>query len=92
MKLDDSVDLVSTETTMVFSKALEIFVEEITLRGWIHAKNDRRRTLTKNHIGMAIAKYNQFDFLIDIVPRVESKFNKKEDQTSRNFKHIALNL
>jgi nuclear transcription factor Y gamma len=30
---------------------------------------------------MAISKYDQFDFLIDIVPRDEIKPTKKEDKT-----------
>ena len=32
-------------------------------------QDNKRRTLQRNDIAMAITKYDQFDFLIDIVPR-----------------------
>lgn len=38
----------------------------------------------RNDIAMAITKYDQFDFLIDIVPRDDLKPNKvREDGTAR---------
>lgn len=62
---------------MLFSKAAEIFINELTLRAWIHTEDNRRRTLQRNDIAMAITKYDQFDFLIDIVPREEAKIVTK---------------
>lgn len=38
--------------------------------------------LQRNDIAMAISKYDQFDFLIDIVPRDEIKPAKKEEKTT----------
>lgn len=73
MKLDDNVKMISAEAPMLFSKAAEIFINELTLRAWIHTEDNRRRTLQRNDIAMAITKYDQFDFLIDIVPREEAK-------------------
>ncbi|XP_046672024.1 nuclear transcription factor Y subunit gamma isoform X1 [Homalodisca vitripennis] len=73
MKLDEDVKMISAEAPMLFSKAAELFIHELTLRAWIHTEDNKRRTLQRNDIAMAISKYDQFDFLIDIVPRDEIK-------------------
>lgn len=39
--------------------------------------------LQRNDIAMAITKYDQFDFLIDIVPRDDIKPNKIRDDGAR---------
>lgn len=44
---------------------------------WIHTEENKRRTLQKNDIAMAISKTDTFDFLIDIVPREDVKPMKK---------------
>ena len=73
MKLDDDVKMISAEAPVLFSKAAEIFIHELTMRAWIHTEDNKRRTLQRNDIAMAITKYDQFDFLIDIVPRDDIK-------------------
>ena len=73
MKLDEDVKMISAEAPVLFSKAAEMFIHELTMRAWIHTEDNKRRTLQRNDIAMAIAKYDQFDFLIDIVPREEVK-------------------
>ncbi|KAE9531936.1 hypothetical protein AGLY_010138 [Aphis glycines] len=88
MKLDDNVKMISAEAPMLFSKAAEIFINELTLRAWIHTEDNRRRTLQRNDIAMAITKYDQFDFLIDIVPREEAKIVTKEVKTSLNPEQV----
>ena len=50
-----------------------MFITELTMRAWIHTEDNKRRTLQRNDIAMAASKYDQFDFLIDIVPRDENK-------------------
>ena len=40
-----------------------------SLQNLIEFQDNKRRTLQRNDIAMAITKYDQFDFLIDIVPR-----------------------
>jgi nuclear transcription factor Y gamma len=79
MKLDEDVKMISAEAPVLFAKAAEIFIHELTLRAWIHTEDNKRRTLQRNDIAMAITKYDQFDFLIDIVPRDELKPPKKEE-------------
>jgi nuclear transcription factor Y gamma len=73
MKLDDEVKMISAEAPIIFAKAAEIFIQELTIRAWIHTEENKRRTLQRNDTALAISKFDQFDFLIDIVPREEIK-------------------
>jgi hypothetical protein len=41
----------------------------MTARAFIVADSNKRRTLSRSDIARAIAKSDQFDFLIDILPR-----------------------
>ncbi|KAK4884756.1 hypothetical protein RN001_001027 [Aquatica leii] len=84
MKLDEEVKMISAEAPLLFAKAAEIFIHELTLRAWVHTEDNKRRTLQRNDIAMAITKFDQFDFLIDIVPRDDIKPNKpREDGVAR---------
>ncbi|KAJ8925348.1 hypothetical protein NQ315_009178 [Exocentrus adspersus] len=80
MKLDEDVKMISAEAPLLFAKAAEIFIHELTLRAWIHTEDNKRRTLQRNDIAMAITKYDQFDFLIDIVPRDDIKPTKAREE------------
>lgn len=73
MKADEDVRMISAEAPVVFSKACEMFILELTLRSWIHTEENKRRTLQKNDIAGAITRTDIFDFLVDIVPRDELK-------------------
>ncbi|KAK9892002.1 hypothetical protein WA026_018186 [Henosepilachna vigintioctopunctata] len=84
MKLDEDVKMISAEAPLLFAKAAEIFIHELTLRAWIHTEDNKRRTLQRNDIAMAITKYDQFDFLIDIVPRDDIKPNKPREEGVRS--------
>lgn len=37
--------MISAEAPVLFAKAAEIFINELTLRGWVHAEDNKRRTL-----------------------------------------------
>lgn len=45
MKLDEEVKMISAEAPIIFAKAAEIFIQELTLRAWIHTEENKRRTL-----------------------------------------------
>lgn len=92
MKLDEDVKMISAEAPLLFAKAAEIFIHELTLRAWIHTENNKRRTLQRNDIAMAISKFDQFDFLIDIVPREEIKPVRKETTTKSNSDQVSYYL
>jgi hypothetical protein len=83
MKLDEDVKMISAEAPVVFAKAAEIFIYELTLRAWIQAEEGKRRTLQRSDIAQAISKCDQFDFLIDIVPREEVKPSKPPPSESK---------
>ena len=48
-----------------------VFISEITARAFIIADSNKRRTLSRSDIAKALSKSDQFDFLIDILPREE---------------------
>ena len=73
MKADEDVRMISAEAPVVFAKACEIFILELTLRSWMHTEENKRRTLQKNDIAAAITRTDIYDFLVDIVPRDEMK-------------------
>uniref|UniRef100_A0A8C6RMY2 Nuclear transcription factor Y subunit gamma n=1 Tax=Nannospalax galili TaxID=1026970 RepID=A0A8C6RMY2_NANGA len=66
MKLDEDVKMISVEAPVLFAKAAQIFVMGLTLRAWIHTEDNKRHTLQRNDTTVAITKFDQFDFLIDI--------------------------
>lgn len=51
-----------------------VFISEITARAFIIADSNKRRTLSRADIAKALSKSDQFDFLIDIVPRDDLPF------------------
>ncbi|KAL3839087.1 hypothetical protein ACJIZ3_023678 [Penstemon smallii] len=71
MKADEDVRMISAEAPILFAKACELFILELTIRSWLHAEENKRRTLQKNDIAAAITRTDIFDFLVDIVPREE---------------------
>jgi nuclear transcription factor Y, gamma len=73
MKSDEDVRMISSEAPVLFAKACEMFILELTLRSWIHSEENKRRTLQRNDIAAAITKTDIFDFLVDIVPRDDFK-------------------
>lgn len=37
--------MISAEAPVLFAKAAEIFINELSLRAWIHTEDNKRRTL-----------------------------------------------
>lgn len=70
MKTDEEVRMISAEAPIIFAKACEIFITELTMRAWCISEKNKRRTLQKADIAEALKQSDMFDFLIDIVPRV----------------------
>lgn len=77
MKADPDVKMISAEAPILFAKGCDIFITELTMRAWIHAEENKRRTLQRSDIASALAKSDMFDFLIDIVPREEAASHAK---------------
>ena len=87
MKTDEEVKMISAEAPILFAKGCDIFITELTMRAWIHAEENKRRTLQKSDIAAALQKSDMFDFLIDIVPREEERPKRK----SRNLMNPVVN-
>jgi len=64
MKSDEDVRMISAEAPVLFAKACELFILELTLRSWMHSEESKRRTLQRNDIAAAITKTDVFDFLV----------------------------
>jgi len=68
MKADSDVPRIAGEAPVLFARACEMFIQELTLRAWFHADEDKRRTLKKNDVTAALAGTEVFDFLVDTGP------------------------
>jgi len=84
MKMEEEVVMISAEAPMLFAKAAQLFINELTLRSWIHTEENKRRTLQRQDIATAISKFDQFDFLIDIVPRDEVNPHQQANKNNRD--------
>ena len=67
MKSDEDVRMISAEAPVLFAKACEMFILELTLRSWSYSENNKRRTLQKEDIREAIQRTDVFDFLVDVI-------------------------
>lgn len=84
MKSDPDVKMISADAPILFSKACEIFISEVTARAYLVAEQHKRRTLAKADVARALSKSDQFDFLIDIVPREEGTKRSTRGGTGRS--------
>lgn len=60
--------MVSADTPVLFAKACEIFIMELTLRSWVHARDNKRRTLQRGDVVEAVRDEDLLNFLTDFVP------------------------
>ncbi|KAK5988742.1 Transcriptional activator HAP5 [Cladobotryum mycophilum] len=88
MKADPEVKMISAEAPILFAKGCDIFITELTMRAWIHAEENKRRTLQRSDIASALAKSDMFDFLIDIVPREEAASHAKRTAAQTNAQAV----
>ncbi|KAL1536956.1 nuclear transcription factor Y subunit C-3-like [Salvia divinorum] len=68
MKSDDKVRMISADTPVLFSKACELFVMELSVRAWMHTQLNNRKTLQRNDVAYAIRDHSLLAFLNDVVP------------------------
>jgi nuclear transcription factor Y gamma len=66
MKSDEDVRMISAEAPVLFAKACEMFILELTLRSWCVSEKNKRRTLQKEDIEAAIKNNEIFDFLVGL--------------------------
>mmetsp|Transcript_50107 Transcript_50107/g.108896 ORF Transcript_50107/g.108896 Transcript_50107/m.108896 type:complete len:133 (+) Transcript_50107:198-596(+) len=58
-----SAQTISSEAPVVFAKACELFVHELTIRAWMHAELHGRQVLVKKDIVNAIARTPSLSFV-----------------------------
>lgn len=63
--------MISAEAPILFAKACEMFITEMTIKGYYNAEKHDRKTLQRKDIAMAIARTETYDFLIDTIPKPE---------------------
>ncbi|KAL2331511.1 hypothetical protein Fmac_019092 [Flemingia macrophylla] len=71
-KSGEDVKMISGEAPIIFSKACELFIQELTRRSWIMAIQGKRRTLHKEDLASAVIATDIFDFLITLVSNSDS--------------------
>jgi nuclear transcription factor Y gamma len=66
MKSDDDTKhmMISQEAPLLFNKACELFILEMTIRAWMHTEEHKRRTLQKSDIVGAISQSDMYDCMI----------------------------
>ncbi|CAD8048997.1 unnamed protein product [Paramecium primaurelia] len=96
MKSDEDVRMIAQETPVLFAKACEIFIIELTHRAWQFTEDGKRRTLQKTDIATCIYNTEIFDFLMDIIPKDEIKSNqvpiKKPQGQDGYFSNVSQHL
>ncbi|KAJ1349825.1 hypothetical protein KIN20_005478 [Parelaphostrongylus tenuis] len=90
MRLDDDVrsQMISSDAPLLLAAASEMFIQELTLRAWQLVEEGRRKTLQKSDIAAAASRFEHFDFLIDIVPREDTKKIHDELMSNSLQRHI----
>jgi nuclear transcription factor Y gamma len=67
MKSDEDVRMISAETPVMFAKACEMFILELTLRSKCYVESQAEKSaLGKESIQLAIQNTPTFDFLVDL--------------------------
>lgn len=77
--------MISAEAPILFAKACEMFIVEMTHKAYYYAKRNNRKTLQRNDIASAITDTEIYDFLLDIMPRDEMISSAKDKQLVSNL-------
>lgn len=63
----DEVKMISGEAPIVFAKACELFIKEVTQKSWTLTLQGKRRILQKDDVASAVVATDVFDFLVGLV-------------------------
>jgi nuclear transcription factor Y gamma len=89
--------MISAEAPILFAKACELFITDVTFRALFYTNFHKRKTLQKSDISTTVSSHEMFDFLIDVLPREDNDkdfIGKREPERSRGdnmFKMITKN-
>ena len=82
--------MISAEAPILFAKACEMFIAEMTIKGYYNAEKCERKTLQRKDIATAIARTETYDFLIDTIPKNELLQHVPADSFVSTFPLIIL--
>ncbi|XP_068644038.1 nuclear transcription factor Y subunit C-1-like isoform X2 [Aristolochia californica] len=91
MKSDEEVKMISADAPVLFAKACELFILELTLRSWLHTEESKRRTLQRNDIARAVSRVDVLDFLADLVPSASMPQEEEERRGGENWEAMNRN-
>ncbi|KAG6557826.1 hypothetical protein Mapa_000593 [Marchantia paleacea] len=80
MRADADVNMIAAETPVLFARACEMFINDLTERCWKNAEESGRRTLNKSDIFKVVNGTKILDFLDDIVPLDGASGSKLEQE------------
>jgi len=63
--------MIASEAPLLLGKACQLFVRELSVRAWRHTEHNKRRTLQRLDVNSAVSESDEYDFLIDIIPRTD---------------------
>ncbi|KAF2836875.1 histone-fold-containing protein [Patellaria atrata CBS 101060] len=81
MQADDDVGKVAQVTPVAVSKALELFMISLVTKAAAEAKSKNQKRVSAAHLKAAVMKDDQFDFLRDIVERVQDAPASKDEDS-----------
>lgn len=67
MKSDEDVRMISAEAPILFAKACELFILELTARAWCYSETTKRNGLEKDDLHNVLKNTDIFDFLAEVV-------------------------
>ncbi|XP_010485032.1 PREDICTED: nuclear transcription factor Y subunit C-5-like [Camelina sativa] len=80
VKFDPDVSMLAAEVAVVFSKASEMFIMDLTMRAWNHAQENKHRTIRGPDIAAAVGRTFTMDFLLDVVHEEEEPKAKPDHE------------
>uniref|UniRef100_A0A7S2RTD1 Transcription factor CBF/NF-Y/archaeal histone domain-containing protein n=1 Tax=Mucochytrium quahogii TaxID=96639 RepID=A0A7S2RTD1_9STRA len=67
MKSDEDVRMISAEAPILFAKACELFILELTVRSWTFSEFNSRTGLEKEDVFQVLQSTDIFDFLAEVI-------------------------
>lgn len=67
MKSDEDVRMISAEAPILFAKACELFILELTVRAWCFSEHHKRNGLEREDVLAVLQNTDIFDFLAAVV-------------------------
>ncbi|KAF4369256.1 hypothetical protein F8388_022912 [Cannabis sativa] len=79
---DEEVKMISGEAPIVFAKACELFIQQLTHKSWTLTLQSKRRILHKHDVASAVLATDLFDFLLPLVQHQNDDDDDDDDLKS----------